>query len=75
MKFCVQFWAPQLKKDRDLIERVQQRVTNMIGGLEHFPWKERLRDVRLFSLKKTEILSVLIKESPTEGSVQAGMMD
>jgi len=28
LECCVQFWAPQYKRDMDLLERVQQKVTN-----------------------------------------------
>ena len=42
LKYCVQFWAPQYKKDRDLLERVRWSATKMIKGLEHLLYEQRL---------------------------------
>lgn len=41
-----------VKRDRELLETVQQRATKMMMGLEHISYKESARDLGLFSLEK-----------------------
>jgi len=43
LEYSVQFWAPQLKKYEELLERVQQRATSMIRRPEHLSYEESLR--------------------------------
>ena len=52
LEYCTQFWGPQHKKDMELLEQVQRRAKKMIGELEHLPYRDKLRELELFTLEK-----------------------
>lgn len=52
---CVQFWSSQLMRERELLERVQQRTIKMIRGLECPSDEEKLKVIGLFSVRKGQL--------------------
>ena len=47
--------GPPIKKDIELFDWVQRRATQMIQKMEHLSYKDRLKELGLFSLEKRRL--------------------
>ena len=61
MEYCVQAWAPYRKKDIDRIEKVQRLATRMVKGTKGMSYEDRLRQLKLFSMRRRRLRGDLIE--------------
>ena len=48
-------WSLQYRKGTDLLESIWRRATKVVHGIEHISYKEKLRELGLFSLEKRRL--------------------
>ena len=51
LEYAVQFWSPHYRKDIEMLEKIQKRVTKLIPGLRNKPYEERLKKSKLSALE------------------------
>ena len=51
LEYCIQAWNPHLRKDVDMLEKIQRRATKLISGLRDLTYEERLKECGLTTLE------------------------
>ena len=50
LEYCIQAWNPHLRKDVDMLEKIQRRATKLIPELRDLTYEERLKECGLTTL-------------------------
>ena len=51
LEYCIQAWSPYLRKDIDMLDKIQKRATKLIPGLRDLRYEERLKECGLTTLE------------------------
>ena len=51
LEYCIHAWRPYLRKDIDMLEKVQRRTTKLITGLRDQSYDDRLKECGLTTLE------------------------
>jgi hypothetical protein len=61
LEYCMQAWRPYLKKDIELMEGVQRRVTKLVLSMRKYSYEERLKFFNLTTLETRRCRGDLIE--------------
>ncbi len=60
LEYGQQAASPYLRRDIDLMERIQRLATRMVEGMRGLPYENRLRQLNIFSLERRRLHGELI---------------
>lgn len=61
LEYCIQAWSPHYRQDIDMLEAVQRRATRMIPTLRHLQYRDRLRELKMFSIERRYLRGDMIE--------------
>ena len=56
LEYCIRAWNPYLRKDVDMLEKIQRRATKLIPGLRDLTYEERLKKCGLTTLETRRLM-------------------
>ena len=51
LEYCIHAWNQHLRKDVDMLDKIQRRATKLIPELRDLTYEERLKECRLTTLE------------------------
>ena len=51
LEYCIQAWSPYVRKDIDMLDKIQRRAPKLIPGLRDLRYEERLKKYGLTTLE------------------------
>ena len=51
LEYCIQAWNPHLRKDLDMLDKIQRRATKLIPELRDLTYEERIKECGLTTLE------------------------
>jgi uncharacterized protein (UPF0303 family) len=61
LEYCIQAWRPHLRKDIDLLEKIQHRATKLISTMSNKLYEKRLQLLKLTTLETRRLRGDLIE--------------
>ena len=58
LEYCIQAWIPHLRKDVDMLEKIQRRETKLIPELRDLTYEERLKECGLTTLETQRLRGI-----------------